>query len=237
MRSGVPDPDLDATPPVVARYLRRALGDDHRAVRVARLRQAGVLRTSPRSARWLSFTAEQAVTPPAVAFTWNARVRVAPLVHVNVRDAYADGEGAGQVRLFSLLPLGGARGGEAMNSGSLHRYLAEAVWYPTALWPSRGLRWAPLDASKALATLTDRGTTVSLAFSFDEAGDVAGIHTPGRWGKFEDGYRQAPWEGHFRGYGERAGLRVPAEGEVGWYDAGRWECVFRGRLTDARYER
>lgn len=231
------DADLDSIPPVVARYLRRALGDDLRPIRVARLRQTGVLRTSPRSGRWLPFTAEQVVTPPATAFTWDARVSVAPLLHLTVRDAYVDGQGAGQVRLFSVIPLGGARGGEAMNSGSRHRYLAEAVWYPTALWPSGSVRWSALDSGKALATLSDRGTTVSLEFSFDDAGDIAGIYSPGRWGKFEDGYRQVPWEGHFRGYGERAGLRVPSEGEVGWYDAGQWQCVFRGRLAEARYER
>jgi hypothetical protein len=46
-----------------------------------------------------------------------------------------------------------------------------------------------------------------------------------------------PWEGHFREHAERDGLRVPLQGEVGWYDRGAWECVFRGRLTAARYER
>ena len=185
----------------------------------------------------MRFSAKQRVWPPTAAFTWDARVRVAPLVHVAVRDAYAEGVGSGRVRLWSVLPLGGACGGEAMNAGSLHRYLAEAVWYPSALWPGPPLRWSPIDERKALATLTDHGTTVSLEFRFDDASDVAGIYTPGRWGKFADGYRQVPWEGHFRAYGERDGVRGPTEAEVGWYETGAWECAFKGRLKDARYER
>jgi hypothetical protein len=53
-----------------------------------------------------------------------------------------------------------------MNAGSLHRYLAEAVWYPTALLPGPNLNWTAIDSSKALATLTDHGIMVALEFRF-----------------------------------------------------------------------
>lgn len=230
-------PELDSVPPPTACYLRRALGAGQPLIRVARLSQTGVLRTHVGSARWLRFSAEQVVTPLSTGFIWDARVSVLPFVHVRVRDAYIEGRGSGEVRLLSAIPIAGDRGGLAMNSGSLHRYLAEAVWYPTALLPDPQLQWTPIDARKALATLTDRGTTVSLEFSFDDAGDVARIYSPGRWGKFEGGYRQVAWEGHFRDYREQDGMRVPSEGEVGWYDHGEWQSVFKGRLTEARYER
>jgi hypothetical protein len=167
---------------------------------------------------------------------WNARVRIAPLLRVRVLDAYVRGEGSGEVRLGSVLRLAAARGGVEMNAGALHRYLAEAVWCPTALLPEAGVRWSPVGPAAALATLTDAATTVSLEFRFDDADLVTGIYAAGRWGRFEGAYRLAPWEGHFRAYGERDGMRVPAEGEVGWHVGGRWACVFRGRLTGARYD-
>ena len=123
-----------------------------------------------------------------------------------------------------------------MNSGALHRYLAEAVWYPTALLPSAKLRWSPIDDNAALATLTDNGITVSLEFRFNATGEVAGIYSPARWGAFDGGYKQVPWEGHFLEYQSRGGIVVPSEGEVGWYSGGKWRPVWKGRIIEANYE-
>ena len=123
-----------------------------------------------------------------------------------------------------------------MNSGALHRYLAEAVWYPTALLPSAKLRWTAIDDDTALATLTDNEVSVALEFRFNATGEVASIFTPGRWGKFEGGYKQVPWEGHFRTYVTRDGMIVPSEGEVGWYSDGAWRSIWKGTVTDATYE-
>ena len=93
--------------------------------------QIGTLRTDPKSERWMSFSAEHFVVPPATGFVWDARVNVAPLVHVRVRDSLIEGRGAGLVSFLSAFTVGGDAGTPEMNSGSLHRFLAEAVWYPT----------------------------------------------------------------------------------------------------------
>ena len=77
----------------------------------------------------------------------------------------------------------------------------------------------------------------SLEFWFDEKSEVTGIYTPGRWGRFDGDYKQAPWEGHFRTYQARDGMLVPAEGEVGWYSSSRvWQSVWRGRIVQVTYE-
>jgi hypothetical protein len=142
---------LGDLPPPVARYLRLAL-PLRKAIQQVRLTQTGTLRTDATAERWMAFEAEHLVVPPAAGFLWNARVRVAPLLHVRVRDALIDGIGSGQVSLMSAFPVSAATGGLKMNSGSLHRYLAEAVWYPSALLPSSQLQWTPIDGTKALAT-------------------------------------------------------------------------------------
>jgi hypothetical protein len=79
--------------------------------------------------------------------------------------------------------------------------------------------------------LSDHGVVVSLEFRFADTGEVAGIYTPHRWGKFGRGYRQVPWEGHFRNYRERDGVIVPTEGDVGWYVDDEWQAVWRGTVT------
>ena len=95
--------------------------------------------------------------------------------------------------------------------------------------------WTPIDDRSALATLTDSGTTVSLEFRFNEVGELVSVYSSGRFGSFDGGYRQVPWEGHFRNYQERAGMRVPLYGEVGWYIDGKLQIVWKGNLVDVRY--
>lgn len=228
--ASIGDDGLENVPPPVTRYLRFALPTP-KQIQEVRLRQTGILRTSLTSERWMPFEAEHVVLPPATGFVWNARVRVAPFLHVRVRDALIEGNGSGQVSLLSVFPLRAAASTPEMNSGSLHRYLAEAVWYPTALLPSRTLKWTAIDATTALATLTYRDVSVSLEFRFAQTGEVTSIYTPARWGMFSGQYRQVPWEGHFRDYRERDGVVVPAEGDVGWYANGEWRAVWNGTVT------
>lgn len=227
---------LDAAPAPVQRYLRHVLPAGQPIFVSGRFRQAGTLRTSPRADRWMDFTAEQVLTAPAPGFAWDARVALMPLVHLQVLDSYQQGVGSGQVRLFSLVPMGSDRGTPELNSGALHRYLAEAVWFPVALLPRPGLRWTAVDDRRALATLTDHGTTVSLEFRFNAADEVEGVYSPGRWGSFEGGYQQVAWEGHFRDYFTQDGMRIPRYGEVGWYDQGTWQAVWKGRVEAAAFE-
>jgi len=60
------------------------------------------------------------------------------------------------------------------------RFLAEAVWYPTALLPSQGVHWEAIDDVSAKARLTDGAITVSLDFRFDGNGLVTGTRAAAR---------------------------------------------------------
>jgi len=228
--------DYDILPLPVQRYLHMALPDGQRPVRLVHLRQEGRLRLDAKSERWMRFTAEQSIAPAATGFLWDARVRAAPGIHIQVLDSLVDGRGAGQVSLLSAIRIASDGGTLQMNSGALHRFLAEAVWSPTALLPSEMLHWSPIDESTASATLMANGVTVSLEFRFNPAGEIVGIFTPGRWGSFGGGYLQKPWEGHFRDYVTLQGMRIPKHGEVGWYDDGVWGRVWEGTLLEAMYD-
>lgn len=226
----------DTLPPPVARYLNHVLSAEKRNLRLARYEQVGTLRTDTRSERWMDFTASQVIAPALSEFIWDARVSVMPFLHLRVRDSLIEGRGAGQVTLLSAIPVGGAGGNMEMNSGSLHRFLAEAVWYPTALLPNSSLRWEPIDEARALATLTHGSISVSLEFRFNQHNEVVGIYTPGRWGSFDGGYKQVAWEGRFREYAKCDGVLVPTQGEVGWYNNGEWRAVWRGSVVGAVLE-
>ena len=222
-------------PPPVVRYLNLAL-PVRQDIGLAHLQQEGMLRTDPSSERWLPFEATQVVRPGRFHFEWIARVRVAPLIHIQVIDSLVEGRGSGQVRLGRWIPLTRSSESAQMNEATLHRFLAEAVWYPSALRPSDQLRWTAIDDGRARATLSVHGASVGLEFRFGAGGEVTGIHTPARWGRFNGHLSTAAWEGHFGELIEVDGVRVPRDGDVGWYVGNTWHCVWKGRLTSARYE-
>jgi hypothetical protein len=223
-------------PAPVVRYFKLALTEGQPPISKATIRQSGVLRTSTASEHWSSFDALQIVVPPATGFVWNARVEMPLVTHVRVLDGYCAGVGSGRVSLWSAFAVVAEAGGAELNAGALHRYLAEAVWFPTALLPESGITWTPIDDRNARATLTNGGATVALDFRFNEAGEVTSIYTPRRFGKFDGGYRQVPWEGHFRDYHVRAGMRIPRSGDVGWHIDGTLQTVWKGDIIEVWYE-
>ena len=228
---------FEALPAPVVRYFRYVLDDGQPLIRAVRLQQFGTLRTGIDSGRWMPFTADHLIVPPAVSFVWNARVRLPVGAHLRVLDSYIAGVGSGRVSMLSAFPLASASAAPELDSGALHRYLAEAVWCPTALLPQAGVEWSAIDDRSALATLRDHHHTVSLEFRFAASGEVSGVYTPKRYRRLLGQYRECPWEGHFSRYEERGGMQVPAYGEVGWYDGGgRLHIVWKGRLLDAYYE-
>jgi len=223
-------------PSPVARYFQHVLSNNHGLIKVARLQQLGVLRTNTATESWSPFSASQVVDPGSNAFLWNAKVEMPLATHVRVLDSYIAGIGSGSVSLLSTFCIASEAGTPELNSGALHRYLAEAVWFPTALLPQSGVKWSPLDNHSALATLTHKGVTVSLEFRFNEVGEVTGIYSSGRFGRFDGEYKKVPWQGHFQDYQVKAGMRVPLYGEVGWYDDGNLQLVWKGHIIDAQYE-
>lgn len=196
-----------------------------------RFSQVGTLRTDPGRDRWLKFRATHVAYPNDISFAWTAKVQVAPFIHIRVRDALECGWASGRVSLC-VIPIKSTAGTRELNSGALHRFLAEVVWYPTALLPSKNLHWTPIDHRRAMAILSDSQSTVALEFTFNDRGEVSRIFTPSRWATFGDGFKQLPWEGHFRNYENHNGMLVPSEAEVGWYVGGKWETVWKARFTD-----
>jgi hypothetical protein len=94
--------------------------------------------------------------------------------------------------------------------GELMRFLAEAAWYPTALLPSQGVRWAARDDRSAQATLTEGDISITMQFTFDERGLVDTVRAEAR------------------------GRTV--DGEVAWLPPEGAKPYWRGHITEIGYE-
>ncbi|WP_135805911.1 DUF6544 family protein [Halorussus marinus] len=205
--AGLPDP--------VRRYLDLALADDRSHVRTARLRQRGEFRLGGAESAWKPFAATHhvAVRPPG--FVWDAAIEAAPLVPVRVVDSYVGGTGGLRATLFGLVAVADPAPTPELDEGELVRYLAEAVWLPSALAPGAGVAWDPIDDRSARATVDHRGTTASAVFHFED--DRIVRVTADRPRRLPDGrFESTPWTGSFGRYRERNGVTVPTEASVAW---------------------
>ena len=228
--------EVEGLPAPVARYLRAVLVDGQPVVAGVRVRHSGTFDTGGGSASWKPFTSDQVVVTRRPGFDWDGQVAMLPGMLVRVHDAYVAGEGVLDARVLGLFPVAAVRGTGAIAQGELMRFLAEAAWYPTALLPSQGVRWAAVDDRSARATLTDRDTTVTLLFTFDDRDLITTVAAPARGRTVGGEIVPTPWEGRFWNYADRGGMRVPLDGEVAWLLPDGARPYWRGHTEQIDHE-
>lgn len=222
-------------PTPVRRYFELVLTDRQPMVQTAEIAMRGKFNLSLEAPQWKPFTSEQNVVIRRPGFVWNAMIRLFPAFPVRVHDAYVAGIGILRPSILGLFPIGEVQGTDEIARGELMRWLAESVWYPTALLPGQGVEWQPVDATSANATLTDGPIRLTMLFRFGEDGLVSGIHVDARGGVVGGKTAMMPWEGRFSDYRRQEGMMVPFFGEVAWITPQAETPYFRGTVTQMTY--
>lgn len=225
-----------ACPRLCSATFRAVLTEGQPIVAAVRVAHAGQFNMNESHAKWSAFTSDQLVITRRSGFDWDARIRMAPGMHVFVHDAYVAGEGILHAALCGLITLADLRGTPEVAEGELMRFLAEAAWYPTALLPSQDVRWDAIDDTSARASLVDDVTTVSLEFRFDAEGLIHTVHAAARYRTVNGELVATPWQGRFWAHEVRGGMRIPLHGEVAWLLPDGPSPYWRGRITDIVYE-
>ena len=228
--------ELAALPPVVRNYLSKVLNPNQPMVRRLYLEQTGSFNRSTQVEQWEPFSARQRVTTKRPGFVWDASIATSLGITVRVVDAYVAGVGSLQPSVIGLFDVGGMEGTGDIARGELIRYFAESVWYPTALLPSQGVQWKPVDAQTADATLTDGTITVTLRFAFNGAGLVERISSTERSALVNGAMVPLPWEVHPFRYETHGGMLVPTEAEVAWLAPTGRMPYWRGKLEKLDYD-
>ena len=211
-----------------------ALGPQQRLVSRARLEHEGQFAAQP--GRWQPFTSVQHITTEPPGFVWSAAISMTPLpVGVRVRDSYLSGVGASRVAIAGVFSLGDQEGTAEVAASALWRYLAEAVWLPTALLPSERLRWTAIDDRTARATLRDHGATAVADFHFGDGGEVVRVSGM-RYRSVEGGLVLTATEGVIGSYERIDGMMIPTEGELAWLLPEGRHAYWRGTLVGTRYQ-
>lgn len=223
-----------ALPPPIQRHLQYAIGDAAPDIRAARLRHDGLFRTSP-GASWRPIDGREYFTTATPGFVWHARLRAAPGIWIDARDALLHERGHMLVKLLGTIPLADARGSE-IDQGATLRWLAEAPWFPYALI-APCVRWTPLDDRTAAATISYEGPPARAVFEVDDDGRIARLRAE----RYRDlgGGRAAltRWGGDYLDYREFDGFRVPTQVEVGWELDTGWFAYARFHVRAVDYNR
>lgn len=210
--------ELANLPIPVSRFFRAVLRDGQRIVAHAHVAWTGEFNMgTPGADRWVPFTAEQEFWPAAPGMVWDARMPMAPGVAVWVRDGLVGARGSMQAAVMGLVTVAESVGTPGITSAALQRYLAEAVWLPTALLPSQGVAWTAIDDRRARATVNAGATTVTVEFRFGDDGRVASMFVPDR--TYDDGRgapTPQPWQARVLGHAVREGMTVPTDAVVEW---------------------
>lgn len=228
--------ELEGLPAPVGRYFRLVLEDGQPMVSDVRVRHTGTFNVGETTDRWKPFASYQLVVTRRPGFDWNGTVAMIPGFPVRVHDAYAAGEGVLHACVLGLFTVVDVRGTGDVAEGELMRFFAEAVWYPTALLPSQGVRWEPADDRSAYATLEEGNTSITMLFTFDERGLIDAVRAEERGRTVGGRTVPTPWQGRFWNYEERGGMLVPLDGQVAWLPPEGEKPYWRGHIAEISYE-
>ena len=225
--------EIEGLPAPVQRYFRAVLKDGQPLIATATFELAGTINMSTSGGeQWKTFTSWQRAIVHRPGFLWNGRVVMFPGLAAHVHDSYISGAGTLHAAMLGLFTVAQVQGGGEIARGELMRYFAEMVWYPTALLPSLGVRWAAVDDHTANATLVDGPISLTLLFRFDDAGLITSVHAAARGSVVGKEMVMLPWDCTVSNYQLRHGMMVPTRGGVG--KGGN--PYFVGNLTSLVYE-
>lgn len=227
---------IDGLPEPVKQYFHLVLKDQMPMINSAFVEQVGEFRAKPEMKDWLTMKAVQYFSARPRAFVWNAKITILPGLSINVSDSYLEGNGSIKGMLSSIVKLIDSQSQPELNEGALQRFLAEAVWFPTALLPSQGVSWVALDANRAKATISDAGITTSLVFEFNTKGEIVSVYAPARYREISGKFEATPWKGRFSNYININGYLIPEKAEVEWHLKDRVYPYWRAKLKNVTYK-
>jgi len=201
-------------PDAVNKWLRKSNVFGKKISSSISLKQTGQMRTSTEG-MWMKVEAEQLFKAYKPEFIWTADVSVINGIYIAGRDKLIEGNGNMLIKLLSVFPIADSKGYE-INQGTLLRYLAEIVWFPTTA-VSDFINWEEVDSLSAKATLTHNNISVSGIFRFNAAGDVVSFEAK-RYYEKDGKSTLEDWlvTNSADGYKEFSGIRIPSKSAVTW---------------------
>ncbi len=219
----------NALPSVLQRLVERTVPPSVRSATRLRLFQRGEMMREP-GGRAMPWTGVEEFDLRQVAFSWKARFPVNRLAWIVIEDAYEQGTGYFEGRLWGRIRLFRQTGAD-FEVGEVMRYLAELAWAPPAILANKEISWQVLEDGQVEAATEVGGKRVAVQMWLNDAGDIVEVYAPERPRAEGEQTVPRPWGGTFTGHKDLGGLWVPAQSEVYWeLPEGRF-VYWRGEVT------
>ena len=154
-------------------------------------------------------------------------------MNISGRDKFVDGKGEMLIKLWSVIPIVNAKENHKVNQGTIQRYLAEIIWFPTAAL-SQYITWESIDDNSAKATMSYMGTTGSGIFYFNESGEFLKFSAM-RYKDIEKDSKLIEWAVESLKTKEFNSIKIPVELKATWkLDDGDWTWL-KLKITDIKY--
>jgi hypothetical protein len=230
----ITESDFTPLPEPVQRYLRYAQVLGKPRVKCVKVRQQGLMRTSP-TQNWMPIEAVQYSTlVRPLSRKWYARAKIGPFPLLTGFDQFDNGAGHMLMRLLYLFSVADARGPE-MDLSALIVFINDMVMWPTAFL-SDYIYWETLSTTEACARVDLYGKQFTAVLRINETGELVDFITEDRYFMVGKGYRQIKWSTPFRSYKDVNGLRIPTEGDAIWHLPDGEFPYIRVSISDVRYD-
>jgi hypothetical protein len=190
-------------------------------------------------ASWKPFKAVQHVSVNPPQMVWAGNADYWPMTNLSILTAWLEDRGETLSYLWGLVPAFENRGAE-MKAYLMVRWLGEAVWYPTALFPSDRISWEAVksqqaEVSQAKVRFTDGNMTVSGIFSFMKSNGAPLMFT------LEEGGMTAlnvyRWYCTYSGWKRFGAFQIPTTVAEGIIHSGTRDDRLRVTVTGVDFER
>ncbi len=207
------DLHIDDMPPLLGQWVSRSGVLNLPQIKSVKLEQKGKMRLKA-GAKWTSFKAKQwfSLYPPG--FLWIAQVgNPQSFMQFLGKDALNNGKGTMTIKLWGLLPIVQARGRD-IDQGSMIRYLAESIWFPSHMM-SRSCTWTSIDSNHVQVHFKAGDQTANGVFGFDESGELVSFSSM-RYYDATD--RLERWVANIdpTSYQDFDGVRIPTKASITW---------------------
>lgn len=216
---------LDGLPPPVKRYFAHVLREGQRHVSSVKVLHDGQFRAGMGSG-WAGIKGIEYLTAAEPGFIWKGKTN-----WFTATDSFTAGKGRLVVRLFSIVKILEKRG-KKIDEAELMRWIAESIWFPTALLPSAKLRWLPVNDNSAKLEYTNEGQHIAFLVTFSAKDEIEAIETQRCDGKG----RRRLWQGKASHYRRHGGMLIPSRLEAVWKLPEGDMPYARFHLQDIRYD-
>jgi hypothetical protein len=198
----------------IRNYFTQTIEDKAQMPNSVSMKQTAKFKTSINS-DWKELTSDMYYVPLEPAYLWDAEIEMSEILWTRATESYVGGRGAIIIKLLSSMKVTELTG-EKVDKSTLSRYLTEAVMFPTALLPSKSLKWKKLEGNKAEAELRHNNEKVKAVFYFNSDNLIDKVTTQNRYRTTRAGFQQTDYTVHFSEYQNIDGFTIPTYFEVEW---------------------